>query len=145
MRSLRSPRVFLRCFSCWAVVLMGLAATAQGTSSRPPKSRRLQPREACRRRRHGPATVPHHAPTRAGHWQPQRSGTGYCNVVDAELTAGSKGHSSINARLYFIHGAKHRFALKCKFPMVGDVWLGQGDAPWIVAGGKTVFVGKKPG
>ena len=34
----------------------------------------------------------------------------------------------------FIGDGQNRFALSCKLPLLGELWLGQGEYPWIVSG-----------
>ena len=65
---------------------------------------------------------------------------GRCHVIDVEVAGGWKGRDSTGIGLRFAHGANGRFALKCRLPKLGSLWLGQGAAPWMVAG-KTVLLG----
>jgi hypothetical protein len=68
---------------------------------------------------------------------------GRCHVLDLEAVGGAKGKSPTKIQLRFVHGAQGKFAFKCKLPMIGEAWIGQGSAPWMVAGGKTVLLGAK--
>jgi dienelactone hydrolase len=69
---------------------------------------------------------------------------GRCHFVDIEIAAGFKGRNASGMKLRFVRGAQGKFALKCsKLPKFGDVWIGQGEVPWMVAGGKEVFKGTK--
>ena len=63
---------------------------------------------------------------------------GCCHRADLEVTAWTfSGH------VRFVRGTEGRFVLQCKLPEVGDVSIGQGRFPWMIAGGKTLFAGVK--
>ena len=66
---------------------------------------------------------------------------GRCHVAALELSLA--GRHLIEARLRFVRGPKGKFLLQGKLPEVGEVAMGQGRFPWLLAGGKTVLAGTK--
>lgn len=65
-------------------------------------------------------------------------GTAHMAGIDAEANAGGKTY-----RLTFdyVNGGPGRFKLAGDFPVVGKAGFGQGDYPWLIGGGTTVFCG----
>ncbi len=53
------------------------------------------------------------------------------------------GPSSDRGRLRYVRGPQGKFLLQGKLPEVGEVAMGQGRFPWLLAGGKTVLAGTK--
>jgi dienelactone hydrolase len=69
--------------------------------------------------------------------------SGHCHFADLEVSVTPKGEKPVQGRLLLIRGAKYRFKLHCRVPMIGDVSVGQGSYPWIASLDKTVFEGTK--
>ena len=66
------------------------------------------------------------------------AGTAHMAGVDAEVNVDGKAyHATFDA----VRGDQGRFRLAGEFPMVGKAGLGQGEYPWLIGGGKTVFCG----
>jgi dienelactone hydrolase len=70
-------------------------------------------------------------------------GAGRCHFVELELSANLGKGPEISSHVRLIRGAKGRFLLRCRLPVVGEVALGQNEYPWMLASGKTVLVGTK--
>jgi dienelactone hydrolase len=68
---------------------------------------------------------------------------GQCHFVDLNLSAFAATGRPFVAHLRLVRGAQGRFALRGRLPELGDVVLGQGRFPWLVAGGKTLVAGTK--
>ncbi len=68
---------------------------------------------------------------------------GRCHFADLELSASDKGGRPIEARVRLVRGEQGKFSLRCQLPEIGEVALGQGRFPWMLAGGKTVLVGSE--
>ena len=62
---------------------------------------------------------------------------GRCHSADLELT------SFVSGRVRLVRGSQGKFLLQCKLPQVGEVALGQGRFPWMLAGDATLVVGTK--
>jgi isopenicillin-N N-acyltransferase like protein len=60
---------------------------------------------------------------------------GRCHSVDIELA------SFVSGRVRLVRGFQGKFLLQCKLPDVGDVALGQGRFPWMLADENTVIAG----
>jgi hypothetical protein len=69
---------------------------------------------------------------------------GRCNLIDFEVAVTLKDGRQHDGRLRLIRGAKQRFNLQCKLPMLGEAALGQGACPWMASGEKIVFKGTLP-
>jgi dienelactone hydrolase len=69
--------------------------------------------------------------------------SGCCHLIDLEASITPPGKKPIAAKVRLVRGANERFSLKCKVPELGELALGQGEYPWLVAGGKKVLVGTK--
>ncbi len=62
--------------------------------------------------------------------------------VDAEVVVdGQPQHVAFD----YVRGTQSRFKLTGEFPVVGKAGLGQGEYPWLIGGGKTVFCGTVEG
>lgn len=72
--------------------------------------------------------------------EPERD---HCHVMTIDVRIGSKDTPSLEARVQFVRGTGHKFALKGKLPLVGDIAIGQRDYPWMLSNGKTVIAGIK--
>ena len=70
-------------------------------------------------------------------------GQGRCHFVELQTSVVGKDRKPTEGRIRLVRGAGGRFALQCKLPQIGEVSLGQGAFPWMVAGGKTVLAGTK--
>ena len=68
---------------------------------------------------------------------------GRCHFADLEVAVQGTGSRPIDVHARLIRGERGKFALQCRVPEIGEVALGQGRVPWMVAGGKTVLVGTK--
>jgi len=69
---------------------------------------------------------------------------GRCHFVEIEVAAAERDDKSSEFRLRLVRGTAGKFALRAKLPIVGEVALGQGQFPWMVAGGgKMVLAGVK--
>ena len=66
---------------------------------------------------------------------------GRCHYAALELSVA--GRHPIEARLRYVRGPQGKFLLQGKLPEVGEVAMGQGRYPWLLAGGKTVLAGRK--
>ncbi len=127
-------RVFPRWFSGSLAVLVGSAVTAWGQGPEAAKPATVAPTALQR----GAALL-----QEALAMVFNEPAAGHCHLLDLEATAGPKGLRLLKAQVRFVHGAQGKFALKCKLPVIGEAWVGQGSAPWMVAGGKTVLLGAK--
>jgi hypothetical protein len=134
MTCLSGSRVRLRQLSCSLAALVGLAATAwaQGAGSPQPAAAGPKPLQRGAALLHQACVIAFNEPL-----------AGRCHVLELEAAGGQKGQRSFAVQLRFVHGAQGKFALKCKLPMIGELWIGQASAPWMVAGGKTVLLGAK--
>lgn len=54
-----------------------------------------------------------------------------------------KEQKAYEGRLLLVRGARGRFKLQCRVPMLGEIAIGQGRYPWMVSSGKKVFKGVK--
>jgi hypothetical protein len=71
---------------------------------------------------------------------------GKCHFADLSLGLtldGDKKETKHEGRLLMVRGWQGRFKLQCKAPVVGELAFGQGQFPWMVSVGKTVFQGTK--
>ena len=68
---------------------------------------------------------------------------GQCHFVDLDLSAFAATGRPTVAHVRLVRGAQGRFALRGRLPELGEVALGQGRFPWLVAGGKTLVAGTK--
>lgn len=66
------------------------------------------------------------------------AGTAHMAGVDAEVNADGKTY---RAAFEAVCGEQGRFRLAGEFPVVGKAGFGQGEYPWLIGGGKTVFCG----
>ena len=66
---------------------------------------------------------------------------GRCHFADLEVSATGNTGRPIEGHARLVRGQQGRFSLWCRLPEIGEVALGQGRFPWMVAGGKTVVAG----
>ena len=66
------------------------------------------------------------------------AGTAHMAGVEADVDAGGKTY---HAAFDYMRGDQGCFKLAGDFPVVGKAGLGQGEYPWLIGGGKTVFCG----
>lgn len=66
---------------------------------------------------------------------------GRCHFADLELSVSGNAARPIEAQARLARGRQGRFLLRCQLPEIGEVALGQGRFPWLLAGGKALFVG----
>lgn len=66
---------------------------------------------------------------------------GRCHYIALELTVSS--NHPINAQLRYVRGPKGKFILQGTLPEFGQVAMGQGRFPWLLAGGTAVMAGTK--
>jgi isopenicillin-N N-acyltransferase like protein len=62
---------------------------------------------------------------------------GRCHSTDLEL------NSLVSGQLRLVRGTHGKFLLQCQLPKVGNVSLGQGRFPWMLAGDKLVVAGTR--
>jgi hypothetical protein len=63
------------------------------------------------------------------------------HLVDVEATVTPSSGKPLTLRLHLVRGSSGRFRIEAQTPVLGRVALGQGDYPWMLADGKTVFKG----
>jgi dienelactone hydrolase len=68
---------------------------------------------------------------------------GRCHFVDLDLSAFAAKGRPFTTHVRLVRGAAGRFSLQARLPELGEVALGQGRYPWLVAGGKTLLAGAK--
>ncbi len=68
---------------------------------------------------------------------------GRCHRAELRFAVGNKDQKNVETRLKYVRGSAGKFALLCTLPLIGDVSIGQGQAPWMVTGGRSVLVGVK--
>ncbi len=68
---------------------------------------------------------------------------GRCHFVDLDLSVFGATGRPFAARVRLVRGAQERFSLQTRLPELGEVALGQGRYPWLVAGGKTLLAGTR--
>lgn len=66
--------------------------------------------------------------------------TNTAHMVGAEVEVVADGKRQ-RAVFDYLRGGQGRFKLSGEFPVIGKAGLGQGDAPWLIGGGKVVFCG----
>jgi len=69
--------------------------------------------------------------------------SGHCHFVDLDLSAFGATGRPFAAHVRLVRGAQQRFSLQARLPELGEVALGQGRYPWLVAGGKTLLAATK--
>jgi dienelactone hydrolase len=65
------------------------------------------------------------------------------HFLDLELSAAGQDERPIGGRICFAHGAEGRFSLQCRLPEIGELAVGQGRCPWMVANRNSVLAGTK--
>jgi dienelactone hydrolase len=70
-------------------------------------------------------------------------GDGRCHFVDLDVAFQNGNSKEMKSQLRLVRGAKGRFSLSCDVPMLGEIAVGQGDYPWMLAGKKNLVVGTK--
>ena len=70
---------------------------------------------------------------------------GRCQYAELEFAVLGPDGRRVEGRLRLVHGAEGRFSLTCRLPQIGEVALGQGGFPWMLAGAGNVVVGRKKG
>ena len=68
---------------------------------------------------------------------------GCCHYADLEGSVVLPGKKPIDVRARLVRGQNERFSLHCTIPGIGELAMGQGEFPWLVAGGKVVLAGTK--
>ncbi len=68
---------------------------------------------------------------------------GRCHYAELEFAAMGPDRRPIEGHLRLVRGAQGRFALACRLPQVGEVAVGQGGFPWMLAGAGNVIVGTR--